>query len=211
MSSYGLIVNVDNCIGCMACMVACKQENLVAPDIVWNRVHRVENPVKRVIGYYRVGCMHCEDSPCLNVCPVKAIAKGPGGEVLVDSAKCIGCKMCLDACPYGAPKFNDAGKISYWGSYVAPNEKSKAPHQARPVGRAERCTLCTHRTIHGLVPKCVEVCPTKTLVFVDYDKPSDEVKPLLAKAQAMTAAKGTKPRVRYISSHFDFASMQVKA
>lgn len=211
MSSYGLIVNVDNCIGCMSCVVACKQENLVAPDIQWNRIGRVENVAARVIGYFRVGCMHCEEAPCLAICPVKAISKGPGGEVLVDSAKCIGCKMCATACPYGAPKFNDTGKTSYWGNYVAPYEQFKVAHQSRPAGRAERCTLCTHRTAQGQPPKCVDVCPTGALAFVDYDKPSDAVKPLLAKATAMTAAKGTKPRVRYVSSHFDFSRIEVKA
>lgn len=211
MSSYGLIVNVDNCIGCMSCVVACKQENLVAPDIQWNRIGRVENAAQRVIGYFRLGCMHCEEAACLNVCPVNAISKGPGGEVLVDAARCIGCKQCLAACPYGAPKFNDAGRTSYWGNYTPPPEAFKTAHQTRPLGRAERCTLCTHRTSQGQAPKCVEVCPTKTLVFVDYDKPSDEVKPLLAKAQAMTVAKQTKPRVRYVSSYFTFTEMQVKA
>lgn len=211
MPSYGLIVNVDNCIGCMNCMVACKQEHLTAPDIVWNRVRRVENPVRRVIGYFRTGCMHCEDAPCAAACPVHAIGRGAGGEVLVDAGKCIGCKQCLAACPYGAPQFNDSGRTSYWGSYVAPHEVRRAAWQVHPAGRAERCTLCAHRTAQNKPPKCVEVCPTRTLVFVDYDNPSADAKALLARATPMTAAKGTKPRVRYASSHFDFAAHTLRS
>ena len=211
MSRNGIIVNVDHCIGCMACVVACKEENKVAPDIQWNQIRRVENEKAGVIGYYRVACMHCEDAACLKACPVKAISQGPGGEVLVDAGKCIGCKLCLAACPYNVPKFNDSGRTSYWGGTPPLREAPKAPHQQRPAGRAERCTLCVHRTSAGLEPKCVSVCPTKTLVFVDYDRPSEETKALLAKARPMTEAAGARPRVRYVSSHFDFARHKLKA
>jgi len=211
MSRNGIIVNVDNCIGCMACVVACKEENKVAPDIQWNPIRRVENESAGVIAYFRMGCMHCEDAPCLKACPVKAIAKGPGGEVLVDSAKCIGCKLCLSACPYGIPKFNDSGKTSYWGNTPPLVEVPREPHQTRPAGRAERCTMCVHRTRAGLEPKCVSVCPTQTLVFVDYDQPSAAAKALIAKARPMNEQAGTRPRVRYVSSHFDFAKHTPKA
>ena len=115
MSRYGIIFNVDRCIGCEACFVACKEENKVAPGIQWNKIRRIENVGKRVINYYRVSCQHCEDPACMKVCPAKAISKGPHGEVLVDHKKCIGCRMCLAACPYGAPLFNEDGRTGYFG------------------------------------------------------------------------------------------------
>ena len=99
MSQFGIIVNVDKCIGCQACFVACKEENKVAPGIQWNQIHRAENLQDRIINYFRVSCQHCDNPACLPVCPAKAIYKGPHGEVLVDQSKCIGCGACASACP----------------------------------------------------------------------------------------------------------------
>lgn len=86
MSQFGIIVNVDKCIGCQACFVACKEENKVAPGIQWNQIHRAENLQDRIINYFRVSCQHCDNPACLPVCPAKAIYKGPHGEVLVDQS-----------------------------------------------------------------------------------------------------------------------------
>lgn len=86
MSQFGIIVNVDKCIGCQACFVACKEENKVAPGIQWNQIHRAENLQDRIINYFRVSCQHCDNPACLPVCPAKAIYKGPHGEVLVDAS-----------------------------------------------------------------------------------------------------------------------------
>lgn len=107
MSRMGIIVNVDECIGCHACFIACKQENQVSPNIQWNRIRKVENREKNIINYFRASCQHCEDPACLKVCPMKAVYKGPHGEILIDQDKCIACKACLAACPYGMPMFND--------------------------------------------------------------------------------------------------------
>ena len=103
MSQFGIIVNVDKCIGCQACFVACKEENKVAPGIQWNQIHRAENLQDRIINYFRVSCQHCDNPACLPVCPAKAIYKGPHGEVLVDQSKCISCGACAGTCPVGAP------------------------------------------------------------------------------------------------------------
>ena len=101
MSQFGIIVNVDKCIGCQACFVACKEENKVAPGIQWNQIHRAENLQDRIINYFRVSCQHCDNPACLPVCPAKAIYKGPHGEVLVDQSKCIGCGACTAVCTAG--------------------------------------------------------------------------------------------------------------
>lgn len=84
MSRYGIIVNVDRCAGCFACAVACKEENQVAPGIFWEKIKRDENVRDNVINWFRMSCMHCDDPACMKVCPMKAIHKGPHGEVLVD-------------------------------------------------------------------------------------------------------------------------------
>lgn len=209
MSQYGMIVDVDKCIGCQACFVACKEENKVAPGIQWNQIHRIENPTEMIINYFRVSCQHCDNPACLPVCPAKAIFKGPHGEVLVDAAKCIGCGMCAAACPYGAPKFNREGKTEYFDAPVLAAVPLKA-HQQRPAGKAERCTLCVHRTSEGLVPKCVEACAIKALTFVDYDNLTDEQKAMLAKSVALNEKAGTKPKLRYIASHCDITGSQEK-
>lgn len=209
MSRYGLIVNVDKCIGCMACFVACKEENKVAPGIQWNQIHRNENIKAQIINYYRVSCMHCGKPACLPVCPPKAIHRGANGKILVNQFKCIGCKMCLAACPYGVPKFNETGRTNYFET--APlTEAPKQPHQVRPAGRAERCTLYTHRTKEGMLPKCVEVCPPKALVFVNWDQLKDEQKALAEKAVALNAAAGTEPKVRYVSTWCNISEIKDK-
>lgn len=207
MANYGLIVNVDKCINCHACFVACKEENKVAPGIQWNQLHRAENGRERIINYFRVGCMHCEDPACMKICPMKAIHKGPGGEVLVDGSKCIGCGMCAKACPWDVPRFNTSGRTNYFDK--APlAEAPVQPWQKRTPGKAERCTLCTHRTQQGLPPKCVEVCPTKSLVFVDYDKPTEEQAKLIARAVPLGGVTATKPKVLYAATHCDPAALK---
>lgn len=209
MSQFGIIVNVDKCIGCQACFVACKEENKVAPGIQWNQIHRAENLQDRIINYFRVSCQHCDNPACLPVCPAKAIYTGPHGEVLVDQSKCIGCGACAMACPYGAPKFNRSGKTSYWDDPALASVPLQ-PHQQRTPGKAERCTLCVQRTSNGQVPKCVEACAVKALTFVDYDNLTPEQKALVDKSVALNEAAGTKPKVRYIASHMDIAGRQEK-
>ena len=77
MSQFGIIVNVDKCIGCQACFVACKEENKVAPGIQWNQIHRAENLQDRIINYFRVSCQHCDNPACLPVCPANSFFRGP--------------------------------------------------------------------------------------------------------------------------------------
>lgn len=207
---YGIIVNVDRCVGCEACFVACKQENQVAPGIRWNEIRRLENPAKGIINYYRASCQHCDDPACMKVCPMKAVYRGDHGEVLVDDKKCVGCKMCLAACPYGVPKFNDEGRVSYYGDKMPLAELRLSPHQKRTVGRAEHCTLCSHRLKEGRLPACVENCSTKALTLVDYDSKDPKVQSLISRAIALSESAGTKPKVRYICSNTDFRTVTLK-
>lgn len=208
---YGLIIVADRCMGCHTCYTVCKEENQIAPGVKWNHVERVEHPKHKIIDYFRVSCMHCEDAPCMKVCPAKAIYKGPHGETLVDSEKCIGCHMCEKACPYGAPQFSDPDKLSYFGEKASLSPLRAQPSPLRVPGRAEHCTLCAHRTEKGLLPACSAACPADAIVFVDYDNPTEKTAPLIKKAQALDEAAGTNPKVRFISSHTDFRSLKLKS
>lgn len=210
MSKFGIIVQIDKCVGCHACAIACKEENQVDPGVFYERIHRSENPDANVINYFRVSCMHCDDPACMKVCPAKAIHKGPAGEVLVDQTKCIGCRMCEKACPYGAPMFNTAGRKSYFGDKVPLVERPLEAWQKHAAGKAEHCTLCSHRTQKGELPACVASCGIGALVFVDYDNPTKETKPLIDAARPMNAKAGTHPKVRYIAKHLDVEAFEPK-
>ena len=144
MSRYGIIFNVDRCIGCEACFVACKEENKVAPGIQWNKIRRIENVGKRVINYYRVSCQHCEDPACMKVCPAKAISKGPHGEVLVDQQEV---HRLQDVRWPPARTVRRSSTRTAGPDTSATRSRSSIP-SPRPIsvrvpGKAEHCTLCT--------------------------------------------------------------------
>lgn len=164
---YGMGVDVERCIGCGRCAAACKIENdvPVEPYFVNTWVERyvirvdgeveVDSPNAGIDGFPPLAdeegifktffvpklCNHCEEAPCVQVCPVGATFTTQDGVVLVDDEYCIGCRYCIQACPYGA-------------RYLHPEKHVAA-----------KCTFCYHRLVQGLVPACVEVCPTEARVF----------------------------------------------
>ena len=178
--------------------------------IFWEKIKRDENVRDNVINWFRMSCMHCDDPACMKVCPMKAIHKGPHGEVLVDQQKCIGCKMCANACPYDVPVFNTEGRTSYFGDKQPLVVRPAKPHTERTPGKAEHCTLCVHRTERGLLPACVEACGIHAMTLVDYDNPTPETAKLIEAARPMNEAAGTHPKIRYIARHMDAAKMAVK-
>jgi len=173
----GFVIDHSRCIGCHACTVACKSENDVQLGSfrTWVKyTERGEFPeVKRSFAVLR--CNQCSDAPCVAICPVKALAKRPDGIVDIDPSRCIGCKGCMQACPYDALYLNDAS------------------------GTAEKCHFCAHRTDVGLAPACAVVCPTEAIVPGDFDDPLSRVSQMKAGGQ-LTARKteaGTGPNVFY--------------
>ena len=136
MPQRGWIYDKSKCVGCRACVVACKQENNTDYAVNYRWV------IEKESGYYpnpsvmlfSMACYHCADPACLASCPVGAISKDTDGRVLIDEATCIGCKYCVGACPYGAPQFNEA------------------------KGKTEKCTYCVQRTSNGLAPACAITC-----------------------------------------------------
>jgi len=177
---YGFIIDNRKCIGCHACTVACKTENQVTLGVnrTWVKyVEKGEFPnTRRVFQVTR--CNHCEKPPCVTICPVTAMYKRADGIVDFDSERCIGCKACMQACPYDA-------------IYMDPDR-----------GTAAKCHYCAHRTEVGLEPSCVVVCPEHAIIAGDLDQPEHEISQLLARetVRVRKPEQGTKPKLYYIDA-----------
>ena len=175
-----MLVDLRRCIGCHACSVSCKTEHNVALGGFRTRVRYLHQervaPEATSIAFLPLLCMHCQDAPCMDVCPTKALERGADGHVSVNDDRCVGDKACIAACPYGA-------------IHIDPQTK-----------QADKCDFCSDRTAYGLEPACVTVCPTEALRFGDFDDASDLVTQYAAANNALPFKEkaGTKPSVLYI-------------
>lgn len=178
MTNYGFVIDGRTCIGCHACSVACKMENEVPLGVYRTWVKYVESGAfPNTRRYFQVTrCNHCANPPCVRICPVTAMYQRADGIVEFDPAVCIGCKACLQACPYDA-------------IYMDPETHSAA-----------KCHYCAHRTDIGLEPACVIVCPTRSIIAGDLDDPYSAISRVVAR-EAVTVRKpeqGTAPKVFYV-------------
>jgi molybdopterin-containing oxidoreductase family iron-sulfur binding subunit len=156
--------------------------------------HAVPAPGKY---YMPVQCQQCDDAPCVKVCPVEATWKEKDGIVVVDYNWCIGCRYCEAACPYHARRFNwsapeiPAGEINPNQGYLS--------NRIRPQGVVEKCTFCLHRTRKGLLPACLEACPTGARVFGNLLDPDSEIRWVLENKRVYVLKEelGTRPRFFY--------------
>lgn len=178
---YGFVIDQDACIGCHACTVACKAENDVPVGGFRTNVKYVEigkfPEIKRNFLVQR--CNHCTDAPCVTICPVNALKKRPDGIVDVDRDACIGCRACMQACPYDAIYLNE------------------------DLGAIEKCHFCAHRIEKGLEPACVTVCPVGAIIPGDFHDPESRVS-LISRAKVLSARRpeqGTGPNVKYIGAN----------
>lgn len=197
-----MVIDLGKCFGCAACAIACKAENSTPPGIWWARVHHTETgkyPNAMRVNLPTV-CMHCDNPPCVTVCPTGASHKRPDGIVAIDYDKCIGCKYCVQACPYASRQFLDKIKPYYPGHGLTPYEQyGYAKHQE---GVVEKCTFCASNRIDAgnPIPACVQVCEGYARTFGDLDDPNSEVSQLIRvkKARPMKPELGTKPKVYYV-------------
>jgi molybdopterin-containing oxidoreductase family iron-sulfur binding subunit len=206
MTRWAMVIDLDKCTGCQACTIACKVENNIphgSPeeqrkqrDIYWNKVIAVTNGKYPHIQTFLIPmpCMHCEKPPCVTVCPVKATYRRKDGIIMQDFRKCIGCKYCMVACPYGARNFNNKEQeIKPYHRQDPPPEREvrgKWPFPRRTHGVVEKCTFCFHRIDQGIkdgkkigvevMPACVEACPSEARTFGDLDDPKSDVCRLLS-------------------------------
>ena len=158
MARYGMVIDLKKCIGCGVCTIACKAENYTRPGVFWNMVLDEEvgdYPLVRRHFIPRI-CMHCQNPPCVDICPTGASYQREDGIVLVDYDKCVGCGYCVVACPYRA-RYLDTEDVGYFSTELAPNEE--IGYQQHKLGVAEKCTLCVHRVENGQQPACVQACP----------------------------------------------------
>ena len=202
---YAFAVDTVRCVGCHTCAVACKQENNVPDGVLWNRVvTEGANSLDASVGeypnvtksYLTVACQHCENPACTKVCPVGATYKDPEtGAVCQDYDKCIGCRMCMAACPYNARTFNWNEPVRATGAAYG---DARVPERSRGV--MEKCTLCKERTDEGEVPMCVHCCPGDARIFGDLDDPDSAVSRLRREgsAEVLLEDKGTRPQVFYV-------------
>ena len=175
---YGFIIDNRKCIGCHACTVACKTENHVPLTVNRTWVKYVEKGTfpntRRVFQVTR--CNHCENPPCVTICPVTAMYQRKDGIVDFSAERCIGCKACMQACPYDS-------------IYIDPDD-----------GTAAKCHFCAHRTEVGLEPACVVVCPEHAIIAGDLDACDGEIAQLLARepVRVRKPEQGTRPKLYYI-------------
>lgn len=240
MPRWGMVIDLDKCTACQACVVACKQENNVPfghlddvtkaraephrdHDIYWMRVltnAKGEYP-KPEIEFIPRPCQHCDNPPCVPVCPVEATYKSEEGPVLQRYDRCIGCRYCMVACPYGVRNFTWHEPEYPMPEYLNPassvDEKGngRGP-QKRVRGIVEKCTFCIHRidaakakaAAEGRSLKdgdvqtaCMQTCPPGAIVFGDLDDPDSRVSKLSKDRRAFRLLEelGTNPRVVYLS------------
>ena len=186
---YGFIIDNRKCIGCHACTTACKSEHDVAVGVNRTYVKQVEKgefpDTRRIFSVMR--CNHCTDAPCVEICPTEALFTREDGIIDFDNNRCIGCKSCMQACPYDA-------------LYIDPDTHTAA-----------KCNYCAHRVDVGREPACVTVCPEHAIIAGDMENPHTEISQLLARQQVKVRKpeKGTNPNLFYIDG--DDASLNPEA
>ena len=180
MANYGFAIDLRKCIGCHACTIACKAEHQIPVGVNRCWVKTVEQgtfPDTRRF-FFPVLCNQCVDAPCVRICPTNALFKRRDGIVDLNGAACIGCRACMEACPYDQ-------------LFIDPNTHT-----------AEKCNFCANRVENRLQPACVSVCPTECRIFGDLDDPSSEVAQIVQREAFMVRKpeKGTGPKVFYLGA-----------
>lgn len=228
MPRYGMVIDLSRCYGCRACMVACKVENNTPEAHFFMYVFRLEEGVypDTRMRFLPRPCMHCDNAPCVKVCPVGARYKREDGIVATDWDRCIGCQYCRVACPYGVNYYNERNpQDSQYLEWNGPDAVALArvtngaippyqnPDLDQPMkdgrrtaggghlkGVVEKCTFCIQRVEKGLKPACVANCPGLALHFGDLDDPNSEVSKILAKNASFQLKEelNTQPKVYYV-------------
>jgi Fe-S-cluster-containing dehydrogenase component len=203
---FVMVIDLSKCDGCGACTVACGKMHFVPPDRQWIKVLRMQDAEHTAPYFFPQPCYHCDNPPCTKVCPVDATFKRQDGVVLIDNTRCIGCRFCMAACPYGARSFN-------WARPHDPEpalEEGYSPEHGFPrrVGTVEKCDFCPDMAAAGKLPGCVSGCPMGALYYGDQNE--DAVTNSQGDTQQLSKflldrsgyrhleELGTKPRVYYL-------------
>jgi molybdopterin-containing oxidoreductase family iron-sulfur binding subunit len=203
-----MVIDLSLCIGCQYCVYACQAINDVPDEMRWN-VYMLDKVATGEPFHMTRPCLHCQNAPCANVCPVGATYQRGDGLVVMDYERCIGCRYCMVACPYDVRRFNWSARTDenhyepQWGS---------AEVERRPRGVVEKCTFCIHRVDLGLeydlipgehrsaTPACCNICPVGARKFGDLNDPRSEVAQIVASTPTFRLREelGTEPNVYYV-------------
>lgn len=197
---WGMVIDLKRCIGCYGCQLSCKAEHGTPPGVFFARLLKQEEghyPTVRQL-FLPVLCFHCDDPPCVDVCPTEASFKWPDGIVDIDAEKCVGCRACMMACPYTQRYFYDEEQYYFPGNGATPYEKARS--QRHQTGVVMKCNFCRDRVIAGKEPACVANCPAVARYFGDLDDPTSEVSRLIKERGGYTLHPelGTGPAVYYL-------------
>ncbi len=213
---FGYALDLSRCIGCRRCVYGCVEENNQSrtPQTHWITVLEMDKEegvnLQDANAYYEhetvpapgkfympVACQHCENPPCVKVCPVEATWKEPDGIVVIDYDWCIGCRNCIAACPYGARRFN-------WTTPGLPKDEINPNteylgNRPRQRGVVEKCSFCLQRVRKGLYPKCVEVCPVGARKFGNLLDPTSEIRYIIENKRVFILKEelNTQPKFFY--------------
>jgi Fe-S-cluster-containing dehydrogenase component len=197
---YGMVIDLKRCIGCDACTIACRQAKATSKGILFAKIFKYERGkyphVK--LAFLPVLCMHCSEPPCEEVCPTGATRKREDGIVVVEAEKCIGCKSCIIACPYGARNAFQR-RVPYYQGQMTPFEEEKAKEHL--PGTAEKCDFCFERLEEGREPACVKACVGEARIFGDLNDPESEASKLIIHKGGfqLNPELGTDPSVYYLA------------
>lgn len=204
MTKLAIAIDQHRCIGCQTCAESCKMQNGVPMGMHWNRTLTEDSDVmdgavgvfpNLKMSFLPLACQHCENPACMKVCPTGATYKDDAGRVEIVYDKCIGCRMCMAACPYNVRVFN-------WNDPIHDPDFAYGDKDVplRRKGVMEKCTLCKERTDRGEEPMCVVCCPTHARIFGDLDDPDSEISKLRTKqnVRILLEDMGTEPQVFYL-------------
>lgn len=236
MPKWSMVIDLDKCVACQGCSLACRFENntpVVSPDeaalgrsVFWNDVFPLRSEDDSAIAsgqakFLTRPCMHCEDPPCVKVCPVEATYQDEEGIIRQNYTRCIGCRLCTVACPYGVRYFNwyePAWEESLERHLTPDRIEGRATLEGpaiRPKGVVEKCTFCVHRLFkerdraaaegrdfrsEDYIPACVQTCTGKARYFGDLDNQNSTVSQLAQSRRAFRLLEeaGTHPKVIYL-------------
>ncbi|ANQ85139.1 4Fe-4S dicluster domain-containing protein [Azoarcus olearius] len=211
MTRYVMVADLNRCVGCQTCTAACKHTNATPPGVQWRKVLDVEMGeypnVERL--FMPVGCQHCSDPPCMEVCPSTATGQRKDGIVTIDYDICIGCSYCAVACPYQARYKVETPRFAYGEQ---PTETEALRFDEGRIGVAQKCTFCSDRVDAGLArglkpgvdpdatPACANACIANALTFGDLEDPDSNVSKLLTDNTwfRMHEELGTEPGFFYL-------------
>lgn len=210
---WAAVIDLRKCEGCVTidsppqCVEGCNREHFVPPGQDWIQVFEVDEETGHPHFFPRI-CMQCENAPCTNVCPVGATYHNDEGVVLIDHERCIGCRMCMAACPYGVRRFNwDQPPNPAGLTFATYSPEYPLPHRK---GTVEKCMLCAHLTKDGKLPACASACPMYAIYLGDLSEDLATNGQEVVKFSRFIADNnayrlkedlGTRPRVWYIPGH----------